>query len=243
MTNLDHAITLFHGQSQSSRFDDDTRYQLCVLSEALEEIRNVIYPNAQAVEHTPEQPAPQSEHTFEPWHDVVEIVGPDAAGDHGCIGFEGFVTRRDEDNYLRVQLGEDDRWSYFPASSLRLVYRLKPRAQEPQPVFNMGDWAEELPTGNKVQILKVFSTYSTVEDNSGRRYNRTNGHLKKIDPAAPRFMFGDRVRHYEVTGLFVRYIRDRTGLTKEQCQFLGLTDNNIHTCYAEELSLLDEIPF
>lgn len=73
----------------------------------------------------------------------------------------------------------------FDADDLRKVD--KPAA------FQVGDWAEELPTGNKVQILKVFSTYSTVEDNSGRRYNRANGHLKKIDPPAA-FAVGDWVR-------------------------------------------------
>lgn len=192
MKKLDTAITSFRMDSIDPSFHTDDRQRCAMLADALEEIRDLLTADKQP--HTEEQSA-----TFQPWHDVVEIVGPDAADDNGCIGFEGFVTHYDVDNYLRVQLGEDGRWSYFPAASLRLVYRLKPRAQaEPETKFKRGDIVR-----NIFDIMEY--TYEVMQDTNGpqvqlrdcktgqpRAYAADD--LRKIDPPAP-FQVGDWVRH------------------------------------------------
>jgi hypothetical protein len=120
----------------------------------------------------------------------------------------------------------------FDADDLRKV-------EKPAP-FQVGDWVRDNAVMDVFQVAYVEGDCVLSE---GRLKCRHISGLEKIDPPAPRFTFGDRVVHYDVTGLFIRYVRSQIGITKEQCQFLGLTDNNIHTCYAEELSLLDELPF
>lgn len=126
MTKLNDAIGHFTRWSVENG-DRNAEY----LAAALEEIREAITPTNPGgqPETTEEQPA------FEPWHDVVEITGMTIGGYNGFIGFEGFVTDYDDahDGIYGIRSSDMDDTYYFPASSLRLVYRLKPRAQEPQP--------------------------------------------------------------------------------------------------------------
>jgi hypothetical protein len=246
MNKLDAAINRLIQRARQSHDEDPIE---AILADALEEIRDLLTADKQP--NTEDQPT-----TFEPWDCVRAKPGTEL---HTYVGDVELVCGHfDSDGDRRVLNPDSDEmhtaYFYSKDSDLIFVRRLKARDQaedtEPTfaaryindaqaaPTFQVGDWVQR-ENGLSDQITAVREWLV----NTKRGYVWPISALTKIDPPTPRFTFGQRVRHYEVTGLFIRYIRSQVGITKEQCQFLGLTDNNIHTCYAEELSLLDELPF
>lgn len=260
MTKLDDAIT--HFNERSTKANGTTYADLTLLACALHEIRDRIEKSDNRIDDLyvdalTEQPAPQPEHTFEPWSDVVEIIGPDEEDDLGFVGVEGVLIDVLPGPLYKVHVAEFGGNGCFPASSLRLVYRLKPRVQTPQMVafqgldsvinpkgvspqlgFKEGDWIYDEETDRQEEISEVHDC--TVVTKAGRilykplvrkinkpapfqvgdwvrdtrdglefRIKKIEGdlvcgdteyvtrltkHVEKIDPPAPRFTFGDRVR-------------------------------------------------
>lgn len=154
MTRIDDAIKNFRSRNEYFYGRDDFN----MMADALEEIRDRLNDlDDDKIQHqtafrdvhqrldaltgkdTPptEQPA-----TFKPWSDVVEIVGPTFTGCNDFIGFEGFVVDYDSADY-GVRINDEDDTYYFPASSLKLVYRLKERVfQGLDGVINTGKQPE-----------------------------------------------------------------------------------------------------
>jgi hypothetical protein len=205
MNKLDAAITAIYRLSAMGGDSEQVAY---ATAQALEEIRDLLTVDKQS--NTEEQSA-----TFEPWSDVVEIVGPTSivmASDPCFIGFEGVVTDTYGDGEYRVQIPDLEDWFYFPASSLRLVYRLKPRAQEPQPVFNAGDWIYDEETDRQEEISEVHDR--TVVTKAGRILFKSL--ITKIDKPAP-FQMGDWVRDliddqtYQIANIDQRYLHLTNG--------------------------------
>jgi hypothetical protein len=68
MNKLDTAITSFRSDSIDPSFRSEDQDRCAMLADALEEIRDVIYPNAQMVEQADRSPTETEEPaTFEPW--------------------------------------------------------------------------------------------------------------------------------------------------------------------------------
>lgn len=161
MTNLDHAISRFQnraGDALSSEKSKDFAY----LANALEEIRHfqvsviASFDNIHKridVEIAEKQPI--AEHTtFQPWHDVVEVIGETDHGTKDFIGVEGFIIAESFDAsgiLYEVRLSDETNTYYFPASSLRLVYRLKPRAQAEPPLPRRFESGDRVVTGTGVR--------------------------------------------------------------------------------------------
>lgn len=200
MTKLDDAITHLYAESRKPGYTAAHG----IVAAALEEIRDLLTAN--------KQPAPTEEPptTFLPWHDVVEIVGPDEEGDRDFIGFQGIVIDKVHTSGYeeRVQIPDADMVvDYFPPTSLKLVYRLKPRAQaESQPTFKRGEHVQN----------GYGDMFEVMADSSGSRvqvrgvadhapYALSVDDLVKIDPPAP-FQVGDWVRDTRGYGLPTKII-------------------------------------
>jgi len=207
MTKLDKAINRL---IQRARQSDDLIE--AVLVHALEEIRDQLTTHDSQInslvqgqhllshEAFPEEretpPYEEQPTTFLPWHDVVEIVGPTSismATDSCFIGFEGVVTDTYGDDEYRVQIAEAEDWFLFPASSLKLVYRLKPRKQV-EPTFKAGEYVKDMPTDYTYQIMADVmqpQTHAQLRDpKDGQPVALSLDRLVKIDKPAP-FQVGD----------------------------------------------------
>lgn len=152
MTKLDDAITLFYAQSQSPEFSDDARQQFRVLSNALQELderlidqKDSRHKLTEAIDgdlleienrlkklEGIEQPAPQPEHTFEPWDCVRAKEGTQLYEEwHDTELVMGHGP--DLDGEYHVFSPDDNDDTYVKPEEIVFVRRLKPRAQEPQP--------------------------------------------------------------------------------------------------------------
>lgn len=159
---------------------------------------------------------------FQAWSDVVEIVGRAEVSPYDYIGMEGIIT--EESNGYKVHMAEIEDCAWFPASSLKLVYRLKPR-QQPEPnyvgsvmfdvgtqppsnedllraagyvqkptPFQVGDWVHDSYDNFIYQVTEVTKDHLMGVDEQGKEYCTQARHATKISKPTSQFKVGDWVR-------------------------------------------------
>lgn len=213
MTKIDDAIKHFKVRANKGTHNQIINDSVAIV-DALEEIRDTFLKVSDELytlktgqaNTTEEQPA-----TFLPWHDVVEIVGPTFMGSHDFVGFEGFVTDFDGSDY-GVQMSDQDDNYYFAASSLKFVYRLKPRAQvASQPLFKAGEYVQN----GYGDVFEVMADVLSGQLRAQCRQINTNqpcaisiDSLQRIDAPAP-FQVGDWVRDHNDLGFQIEEIGEQ----------------------------------
>lgn len=115
---------------------------------------------------------------FEPW-DVVKDRD----------GIEYLVIRAVHADYYHVYNVDAEREDWFYSDELTLVSR---RGKPAEPAFKVGDWARERVTGIVFQVAGI--SYENCVYNHDRTIYSHVSCVDKIDPPAPRFTFGQRVR-------------------------------------------------
>jgi hypothetical protein len=238
MNKLDTAITSFREWADHENLTKHGRQQSIALAEALEEIRDLLTADKQP--NTEEQPAP-----FAPWDCVKAKPGTKLYEEWGDTELMLGFGPDSEDEYRvfnpEVEYGCHQ---YVGVNEIVFVRRLKPRDQAEPPMvafqgidgvintgrqpapFQVGDWVRDDEDGFEGPIELIFDQGKRVrikEDTS--YYSRSVKYLRKINPPAPRFTFGQRVRIEwgEIDYLFLGY--DHYGT---HADVIG-PDKNIHT--------------
>lgn len=240
MTKLQKAINHF-----SKRHVEEGSPDYYILAEALEEIRDAITPTNPGGEKidSAAQPAPQSEH-FKPWDCVRAKPGTRLytkwADAELVLGFgpdkddEYHVYNPDDDGMLM------DSAEYVSLEDLIFVRRLKPRAQAPQrkapsappanPIFHAGEYVFDTTDGRNYEVMQTTGAIAVQgRDLETNQPSILHAHfLRKIDPPAPRFTFGDRVR---ISGIDLGF------------RFIDMDTDGIHArIYDKEEEGLAKIP-